>query len=124
LSDGSRLATWTTHDPAWKHTPPASVPLWNFDSYVCLRSMVSILPSKCGSRKPRADLLISIADLAVPERRLAIYVDGAAFHAGSNLRRDRFIRNRLRNGNPPWRVVELRAADLARGRALVDELGV
>jgi hypothetical protein len=64
----------------------------------------------------------SVADFAVPERRLAIYVDGAAFHTGQNLRRDRFIRDRLRNGTPPWRVEELRAADLEEGRALVERL--
>lgn len=65
---------------------------------------------------------ISVADFAVPERRLAIYVDGAAFHVGQNLRRDRFIRDRLRNGNPPWRIEELRAADLSSGSALVQRL--
>jgi ATP-dependent helicase YprA (DUF1998 family) len=67
-------------------------------------------------------LAITVADFAVPERRLAIYVDGAAFHVGQNLRRDRFIRSRLRNGSPPWRVTELRARDLSRGRDLVTEL--
>ncbi len=65
---------------------------------------------------------ISIADFAVPERRLAIYIDGAAFHVGQRLRRDRFIRERLRHGNPPWRVEELRAVDLAQGAALVEKL--
>lgn len=65
---------------------------------------------------------LTIADFAVPERRLAIYVDGASFHVGGRLRRDRAIRRRLREATPPWRVVELGAADLARGRALVDEL--
>jgi hypothetical protein len=65
---------------------------------------------------------ISVADFAVPERRLAIYIDGAAFHTGQNLRRDRYIRERLRNGNPPWTVIELRATDLARGPRLVEEL--
>jgi hypothetical protein len=65
---------------------------------------------------------ISIADFAVPSRRLAIYVDGASFHVGARLRRDRIIRNRLREGSPRWNVVELRAADLARGVALVQEL--
>jgi len=65
---------------------------------------------------------ISIADFAVPERRLAIYIDGAAFHTGARLRRDRWIRNRLREGSNPWRVVELRASDLSRGRSLVLEL--
>lgn len=65
---------------------------------------------------------MSIADFAVPERRLAIYVDGAAFHVGANLRRDRFIRGRLRQGSPPWRVEELRATDLRDGVALVRRL--
>jgi hypothetical protein len=65
---------------------------------------------------------ISIADFAVPERRLAIYVDGAAFHLGANLRRDRYIRARLRAGSPPWTIVELTAADLARGSVLTAEL--
>lgn len=65
---------------------------------------------------------ISIADFAVPERRLAIYIDGAAFHVGQRLRRDRIIRERLRQGQPPWRVVSLRAIDLARGSTLVAEL--
>jgi hypothetical protein len=65
---------------------------------------------------------ISIADFAVPARHLAIYVDGAAFHIGARLRRDRIVRNRLREGPLHWNVVELRAADLARGAALVQEL--
>ncbi len=65
---------------------------------------------------------ISVADFAVPERRLAIYVDGGAFHVGANLRRDRYIRDQLRNGEPPWRVVELRAADLQQGAALIKRL--
>ncbi len=65
---------------------------------------------------------ISIADFAVPDRRLAVYIDGAAFHTGSNLRRDRYIRDRLRQADPPWTVVELRASDLQRGRDLVAEL--
>jgi hypothetical protein len=65
---------------------------------------------------------ISVADFAVPERRLAIYVDGAAFHTGERLRRDRFIRNRLGSGPTPWRVEELRASDLAQGAQLVARL--
>ena len=65
---------------------------------------------------------ISVADFAVPVARLAIYIDGAAFHVGANLRRDRFIRDRLRNGTPPWRVEELRAVDLAGGENLVRRL--
>jgi hypothetical protein len=65
---------------------------------------------------------ISVADFAVPERRLAIYIDSAAFHVGQHLRRDRFIRDRLRRGMPPWRIEELWAADLRQGSALVRRL--
>jgi hypothetical protein len=65
---------------------------------------------------------ISVADFAMSQRRVAIYVDGAAFHSGANLRRDRYIRNRLREGAPPWKVVELKATDLKRGSDLVNEL--
>lgn len=64
---------------------------------------------------------ISIADFAVPEKRLAIYIDGAAFHVGERLRRDRWIREKLRNGNPPWTVVELRVGDLSSLAKLVDD---
>jgi hypothetical protein len=65
---------------------------------------------------------ISVADFAVFQKRVAIYVDGAAFHTGANLRRDRYIRNRLRDGSPPWKVVELRATDLRRGAELINEI--
>jgi replicative superfamily II helicase/predicted nucleic acid-binding Zn-ribbon protein len=65
---------------------------------------------------------ISVADFAIPGARVAIYVDGAAFHVGQNLRRDIFIRNRLRSGSPPWKVEELRAADLAQGKSLVERI--
>ncbi|NJL20958.1 MAG: hypothetical protein HC895_09270 [Leptolyngbyaceae cyanobacterium SM1_3_5] len=63
---------------------------------------------------------ISTPDFAVLERQLTIYVDGAAFHKGANLRRDRFIRNRLSEAG--WQIVELRSADLAEGKALVERL--
>lgn len=63
---------------------------------------------------------ITIADFAVPDRHLAIYVDGAAFHVGQRLRRDRAIRERLRATG--WRVVVLTSADLQRGRSLVVEV--
>ena len=80
-------------------------------------------PQKQIAVAPSADeLKISVADFAVPDRRLAIYIDGAAFHVGERLRRDRFIRDRLRNGDPPWQIEELRAPDLAQGAALVERL--
>ena len=63
---------------------------------------------------------ITIADFAVSNRMLAIYVDGAAFHVGQRLRRDRAIRDQLRQSG--WTVVELRSHDLQRGRSLVAEL--
>lgn len=65
---------------------------------------------------------ITVADFAVAEPRLAVYIDSAAFHVGQSLRRDRIIRARLRGAQPPWRVEELRAADLRLGRALVERL--
>ncbi|ACY13366.1 DEAD/DEAH box helicase [Haliangium ochraceum] len=65
---------------------------------------------------------ISVADFALPDRQIAIYVDGAAFHTGVNLRRDAYIRERLRQGSAGWKVVVLTAADLRRGEALVSEL--
>lgn len=65
---------------------------------------------------------ISIADFAVPEKHIAIYVDGAAFHVGANLKRDKYLRDKLRNGEPPWTVVELRAKDLGNIKTLMDEI--
>ncbi|MFO0761090.1 MAG: protein kinase [Byssovorax sp.] len=58
---------------------------------------------------------ITYADFAIPGERIAIYVDGAAFHVGKNLRRDKQIRARLTSASPPWRVVVLTAADLSSG---------
>ncbi|CDI04692.1 hypothetical protein BN873_p20072 [Candidatus Competibacter denitrificans Run_A_D11] len=48
-----------------------------------------------------------------------------AFHrGGQRLRRDRIIRDQLRNGNLYWRVVALTAKDLKKGGLLVKELEV
>ena len=63
---------------------------------------------------------ITVADFAVERAKLAIYIDGAAFHTGPNLRRDRRIRLRLQQAG--WRVEELTARDLARGAELVTSL--
>lgn len=65
---------------------------------------------------------ISIADFAVVDQRLAIYIDGAAFHQGANLRRDRALRQKLRDSNPSWTVIELTYTDLKRGKNLVEKL--
>ncbi|MEI6778901.1 MAG: helicase-related protein, partial [Chloroflexales bacterium] len=47
---------------------------------------------------PDGGSAISVADFAVPERRMAIYVDGAAFHSGANRARDAHLRDQLRRG--------------------------
>ena len=57
----------------------------------------------------------TVADFALPEQRVAIYVDSRAFHVGSNLRRDQAIRDRLRAMVPPWRVERLTVDDLRAG---------
>lgn len=66
--------------------------------------------------------VMTIADFAVPEHRLAIYIDGASVHVGHVLRRDRYIRQRLQTATPPWKVVELRATNLVEGGALVERI--
>jgi hypothetical protein len=63
-----------------------------------------------------------VADFVARGSRVAIYVDGAAFHRGDRLRRDRVVRARLRAAEPPWAVVECRASDLRDGSVLVDRL--
>jgi hypothetical protein len=63
---------------------------------------------------------VSVADFAIG--KLAIYVDGASVHIGRRSRRDRLVRDRIRNANEGWEVVELRASDLSRGQALVADL--
>jgi very-short-patch-repair endonuclease len=68
------------------------------------------VPVAVNAREPP----ISTADFVVAGSQVAIYVDGAAFHRGLRLRRDRAIRKRLLEGNPGWRVIEVGAKDLGR----------
>ena len=56
---------------------------------------------------------ISQADFRVTGTSTLIYIDGAAFHTGSRLRRDRAIRKSLREGSAGWKIVELTARDLS-----------
>jgi very-short-patch-repair endonuclease len=56
--------------------------------------------------------LVTIADFAFPEQRLAIYVDGASIHLGEVLCRDRRIEQRLKELKPPWTVLRLRRKDI------------
>lgn len=65
---------------------------------------------------------ISIADFVLKGTRTAIYVDGAAFHRGERLRRDRRIRQRLTEGAFGWRVVELTANDLRNELDVISRL--
>lgn len=55
---------------------------------------------------------ISVADFVVKGTKIAIYIDGAAFHVGERLRRDEYIRDQLKSGSAGWKVVELMAKDL------------
>jgi hypothetical protein len=56
---------------------------------------------------PTTGRLITIADFAFPDRRVAVYVDGVSIHLGEVLRRDRRIEERLKGMTPPWTVVRL-----------------
>jgi hypothetical protein len=56
--------------------------------------------------------LITIADFAFPEQRVAIYVDGASIHLGEVLCRDHRIEHRLSSISPAWTVVRLRRSDI------------
>ena len=64
---------------------------------------------------------ISQADFRVVGTNVLIYIDGAAFHTGSRLQRDRAFRKALREGSAGWKIVELtahalRAPEQVRGR--------
>lgn len=65
---------------------------------------------------------ISLADFVICGTRIAIYVDSTAFHRGQRLRRDRYIRERLQSGNPPWPIVAVQAEDLQQGADLMGKL--
>lgn len=54
----------------------------------------------------------TVADFAFPEKRVAIYVDGVAYHTGANLRRDQAIEKRLQSLTQPWQVVRVGAKGL------------
>lgn len=65
---------------------------------------------------------ISVTDFRITGSRVLIYVDGAAFHVGKQLRRDKEIRKKLESGLCAWKVVALKVGDLKGGKELVDEL--
>ncbi len=55
--------------------------------------------------------IFTVADFAFPDNKVAIYIDGLAYHKGDRLRRDRAIDVRLQNMNPPWNVLRYTAKD-------------
>jgi len=65
---------------------------------------------------------ISQADFQVANTKTLVYVDGAAFHKGRRIPRDARIRERLAGGNMGWKVVVLRAKDLADEEAVIGQL--
>lgn len=84
--------------------------------YRCLRILedAGLQPVK---QHPIADdngHIFTVADFAFPDRRLAIYVDGVAFHTGDRLRRDRAIEKRLQELAEPWTIVRVTARALYR----------
>jgi len=84
--------------------------------YHCLQLLQStgLSPVKQYPIAEGTGFAFTVADFAFPPKRVAIYVDGVAFHTGDRLRRDRAIENRLRNMTPPWTVFRWGAADLYR----------
>lgn len=65
---------------------------------------------------------ISVADFVVKGTKIAIYVDGAAFHTGDRLRRDMVVRKKLAEGTAGWRPVAFRASDLSNEDMVVEKL--
>jgi Lhr-like helicase len=55
---------------------------------------------------------ISVADFVVQGTKKAIYIDGAAFHRGERLRRDRYIREKLKAGSMGWEILVFGRKDL------------
>jgi hypothetical protein len=82
--------------------------------YYCLQLLQSagLSPVKQYPIAEGSGFSFTVADFAFPAKRVAIYVDGVAFHTGDRLRRDRAIKNRLRNMTPPWTVFRFKAVDL------------
>jgi hypothetical protein len=65
---------------------------------------------------------ISQADFKVKDKNILIYIDGAAFHTGSRLRRDVAIRKALAEGAERWSVLSLGAKDLLAPKKWIPSL--
>jgi hypothetical protein len=59
--------------------------------------------------------VFTITDFAFPQRRVAIYVDGLAFHKGDRLRRDQTINERLTKLQHAWSVVRITSRNMQEG---------
>jgi ATP-dependent helicase YprA (DUF1998 family) len=66
--------------------------------------------------------VFTVTDFAFPEKRLAIYVDGLAFHKGDRLRRDKVIVNKLLGLNNPWSIIRVTIKSMERNLAEIIEL--
>jgi very-short-patch-repair endonuclease len=62
---------------------------------------------------------ISQADFKVKDKKILIYIDGASFHTGNRLRRDRAIRKSLTEGAEGWKVLEFTAQDFIDATATI-----
>ncbi|MCU0613373.1 MAG: hypothetical protein MUE60_16515, partial [Candidatus Eisenbacteria bacterium] len=65
---------------------------------------------------------ISVADFVLTGTKKAIYIDGAAFHRGDRLRRDRIIREKLAGGGMAWEVLVFGRRDLDRPEGVVAKI--
>jgi hypothetical protein len=89
--------------------------------YRCLQLLeqAGYAPAKQYPISEGGGLPFTVADFAFPDQRVAIYVDGLAFHTGDRLRRDRVIEQRLQGMANPWKVLRIYAHDIDRNSKAV-----
>ncbi len=82
--------------------------------YRCMQVLeqAGFSPARQYAIRDGAGLPFTVADFAFPDQRVAIYVDGVAFHTGDRLRRDRTIEQRLQSMANPWKVLRVKAKDI------------
>lgn len=59
-----------------------------------------------------AGKVFTVADFALHDKRLVIYVDGLAYHKGERLRRDKAITDKLVRLQNPWAVVRVTSRNM------------
>jgi hypothetical protein len=89
--------------------------------YRCLRLLegAGLSPAKQYPISDGSGPAFTVADFAFPEKRVAIYVDGVAFHTGDRKRRDKAIEARLQSMGKPWMVVRIKAREAYRDGEMV-----